>query len=287
MLRTRLAPTPSGFLHAGNGLNFALAWLLARSQGGLVRLRIDDLDAPRVRPAYIEDIFRCLEWLGLDYDEGPAGPDEQAAVYSQRHRLPRYRAGLDSLLARGALFACDCARSRLPAGQPYDGHCRQRGLAPGPGKALRLLTPAGAEACWQERGQPRCLAVGRLLPDFAVWRKDDLPAYQLASLLDDLDQDVNLIVRGEDLAPSTAAQVFLARAAGWEAFGQAHFWHHPLLLDSQGRKLSKSDGAEALRSWRSGSPARFWRLFARWQGLPALDSAQEAREVFTGGSGAS
>jgi glutamyl-tRNA synthetase len=280
MIRTRLAPTPSGFLHAGNGLNFALAWLLARSRGGIVRLRIDDLDAPRVRPEYVEDIFRCLEWLGLDYDEGPAGPGEQASAYSQRLRLDRYRQGLESLLARGALFACDCARSRLAPGQPYDGHCRPRGLAPGPGKALRLHTPAEAEACWQDAAGLRCLPLGSSLPDFVVWRKDDLPAYQLASLLDDLDHAVSLIVRGEDLAPSTAAQVFLAQAGGWEAFGQVRFWHHPLLLDAQGRKLSKSDGAEALRSWRSGSPARFWQLFARWQGLPEASSAQEARAIF-------
>ncbi|RFP65784.1 hypothetical protein D0N36_07595 [Hymenobacter lapidiphilus] len=110
---SRLAPTPSGFLHLGNAVNFTLTWLLTRRAGGTLHLRIDDLDRARFRPAYLDNIFRTLAWLGLDYDHGPSGPDEFERHYSQQHRLAEYEAALQAArAAHPALFyACRCSRT--------------------------------------------------------------------------------------------------------------------------------------------------------------------------------
>ncbi|ADH86673.1 tRNA glutamyl-Q synthetase [Desulfurivibrio alkaliphilus] len=301
MLRSRLAPTPSGYLHLGNAVNFILTWLLVRRADGRLKLRIDDADAGRSRPEYIEDIFRQLEWLGLDWDLGPAGPDEFTARYSQLQRLERYRAGLNALQAQQVLFFCHCTRrqiKKISADHLYPGTCRSRFQAPVEPHTVRIrvphrwvFDPASQEAAWPfaaawptsgEQAPKTLLRETPSLPpvllatemgDFILWRRDNLPAYQLASLLDDLDDEINLIVRGLDLLPSTAAQVFLAEQLGpaGAAFLGAEFLHHPLLTDRQGRKLAKSDQALSLAAMRAAgtSPAAVYRRAARFLGLPA------------------
>jgi glutamyl-tRNA synthetase len=185
-IRTRIAPTPSGYLHAGNAWSFLLTWLSARRQGGSIRLRIDDLDAARMRGEYVEDIFASLEWLGLDWDTGPRTPAEAETIHSQRLRIPRYREALERLAALSAagpqapaspmgpgplgaeaasplLYACSCSRGKvkrdaLNAGRPglYPGTCRDAGIewrrnfdARHPSQEsypLRLHVPGSAEA---------------------------------------------------------------------------------------------------------------------------------------------
>ncbi|MDF1613958.1 glutamate--tRNA ligase family protein [Desulfurivibrio dismutans] len=291
MIRSRFAPTPSGYLHLGNAVNLILAWLLVRRAGGLIKLRIDDADAHRCRPEFIEDIFRQLDWLGLDWDLGPGGPDEFTSRYSQRRRLERYREVLSTLQARGGLFFCTCSRrqiKKISDSHLYPGTCRSCGQPPGRPHTARIMVPdqwthdpAPREmvlAATSGAGRP--LAGSTLCPvslatemgDFILWRRDNLPAYQLASLVDDLDDGINFIVRGRDLLPSTAAQSFLAeqlgRAGG--AFLAADFLHHPLLTNDQGQKLAKSDQALSLAAMRRAgtTPGDIYRQAARFLGQP-------------------
>lgn len=278
--RSRLAPTPSGYLHLGNAWNFGLTWLLTRRAGGRLRLRIDDLDAPRVRPAYVEDIFRTLEWLGLDWDEGPTGPEDHARNYSQQDRHARYEALITQLGER--VFACGCSRRAIEAASPdgqYPGTCRRRGLPlDQPGTALRVQT-ADAAVTWTDGWQgPVTRWPDQAMRDPVIRRKDGIPAYQIASLADDLDHGITHILRGADLLDSTAIQLWLAEVAGEPRFGQVQFYHHPLLTDATGHKLSKSAGSAALAHQREAGhpPTEVWTQLAAWLGWPiAPRSAQE------------
>lgn len=282
-LRTRIAPTPSGYLHVGNAWSFAIAWLLARSRGGSVHLRIDDLDAARLRPEYLEDIFASLRWLGLDWDTGPRDAADFRAHHSQRLRLDRYREALDQIARQGEVFSCDCTREQArraseAAGTPglYPGTCRGKGLpSDAPGASLRLRVPV--EAACEARdllAGPRRWQPGRDMGDFVVRQKNGDPAYQLASVIDDEDLGINCVVRGMDLLPSTGAQLFLARQLGAQGFLAADFLHHSLwVADGEAGKLSKSALGSAsesftLRSLRgTGTSAPLYQAFARQLGI--------------------
>lgn len=268
--RLRYAPTPSGYLHLGNALNFRLNWLVARQNGGKILLRIDDLDADRKRPEYVADVFESLRWLGLDWDEGPGlayrctpewhsgtqaqvtcgtprrcatldNPEYHSQVtdfeknWSQHRRMPLYVKLLDELRATGLLYACHKSRRDLaPFGSSYPVEFREQNLSlDEPDVAWRIATPTGFP-----------------LPDFIVRRRDGLPAYQVASLADDLHFGITHIVRGADLEPSTAAQRWLAECLGKQDFLNVQFYHHPLLTNAQGEKLSKSAGSTSLRAMR-------------------------------------
>ncbi len=251
-MRSRLAPTPSGLLHIGNAFSFIVTWALTRRLGGSLLLRIDDLDTDRKRPDFVADIFDNLDWLGLDWDEGPRNPADLDALWSQHRRLPLYRAALEQLTATpGALYACECSRGRLAhngATARYPGICRDKGLPQGlPGTKLRYRAPLDAAA-----------------GDFIVWKKDGFPAYQLASVVDDEHFAVTHIVRGADLLPSTAMQKLLAAALGYAHFPRVRFLHHPLLIDTGGRKFSKSDGALSLTALRREGmrPSAIYRFVA-------------------------
>lgn len=263
--RLRLAPTPSGFLHAGNALNFVLTWLAARAHSGArILLRIDDLDADRKRPEYVRDVFDTLDWLGLDWDEGPCDPGDFEQNWSQHRRLPRYVNTLNELRAGGWLFACGKSRRELePFQGKYPPEFRNQGLSLDlPDVAWRIRTPEGFP-----------------LPDFVVRRRDGIPAYQIGSLTDDQYFRITHIIRGADLLDSTQAQLFLAECLDWQAFAQIRFLHHPLLTDSNGEKLSKSAGATALQVRRSAghSPASIFKETAALIGLPSqnIETAQE------------
>lgn len=247
-LRTRIAPTPSGLLHPGNGAAFVLTWKLARSAGGRILLRIDDLDQERVRPDHVEDIFRTLEWLRIDWDEGPEGPGDLASTWSQAHRLDHYAQQAERLKEAGSLYACTCSRTAL-AGCT----CRQQALAfDMPEATWRLdLRKAPVQHVRTWPGPDVDLIPGVLMPqDPVIRQRGGRSAYQLASLVDDLDQAIDFIVRGKDLLPSTACQLHLACVLGMTAFRASTFVHHGLLTDAAGRKLSKSHGAGSLKAMR-------------------------------------
>lgn len=249
---TRLAPTPSGFLHAGNALNFLLTDRLARRTGATLRLRIDDLDAERGRQAYVEDIFEGLAWLGIRPDVGPRDAEDQRRHWSQQLRVPRYRELADALRCAGEVYACGCSRQQratlLAAGVSTCG-CRTAGSdLDDETLAWRVRIPEAAEVTVHGLcGPPRTERPFAWLPDPVVLQRAQdgrprRPAYQLASLADDVDHGITFIVRGEDLFPSTLVQLHLARVLGLSAFAAVRFLHHPLLTDDSGAKLSKSVG---------------------------------------------
>lgn len=251
MLRSRLAPTPSGYLHTGNALNFLLTETLVRAGHGHLHLRIDDLDRERVRPAYVDNIFATLQWLGIRWDSGPRDAADFAACHSQHLRLALYAELLGCLAAvPGLVYACTCSRAQVaatagPDGR-YAGTCRHKALPlDTPGAAWRVCTAADPAPVRFADGLlgPQALDVAALVGDFVIRKKDGLPAYHTASLADDVADRMTLIVRGLDLLPSTAAQLWLARQAGppWAVvFGAVRFWHHPLVLAPDGGKISKS-----------------------------------------------
>jgi glutamyl/glutaminyl-tRNA synthetase len=274
-LRTRLAPTPSGLLHPGNGLSFVLTWVIARANGGQVLLRIDDLDKARCKEEYIEDVFYTLEWLGIDYDEGPSGVDDFHENWSQHNRLDRYSDALNVLRKNEQLFACDCTRKSIRA-ISSDGHypntCLDKALdfeasdvswrvKPGLSNIeLKLRT-------WENA--PTTISL-KDINAFIVKQKNGFPAYQLASLIDDQLYNINFIVRGEDLWGSTLSQLYLAYLLDHTAFLNTTFWHHPLIVDKKGEKLSKSKGAGSLQSWRTSgrTPGKIYRWAIQHLALP-------------------
>lgn len=266
--RLRLAPTPSGYLHAGNALNFIFNWLAARLHGSKILLRIDDLDADRKRPEYVRDVFDSLQWLGLDWDEGPFSAEEFEEKWSQHRRLPDCFELLDRLRVAGLLFACRKSRRDLaPFEGGYPPEFRKQGLS-----------LDDRDVAWRIRTPPDFP-----LPDFVVRRRDGIPAYQVASLADDLYFRITHIVRGADLEPSTAAQRFLAEYLGESAFLNIRFLHHPLVADEQGKKLSKSAGAASLKALREGGagPESVFRQAAEMVGLKG-DSAPALLEALRG-----
>ncbi len=272
-VRSRIAPTPSGLLHLGNALNFVLTWVATRAVNGTLRLRIDDADRGRCRQEFVEDILRQLGWLGLDWDEGPSGVADFFRRHSQLHRLDRYRRVLRRLQEEGAVYPCSCSRRQIRQRSStglYPGTCRLR-PPPTEGGSRFAWRVALPQECWVAVDGVR-LALPQAMGDFVLWRKDDLPAYQLASLVDDLDHRISFVVRGEDLLPSSAAQLFLARLLGEDGgvFCSAAFFHHPLITGPANEKLSKSKGALTLAAMRQAGagPEAVYRLAASFLDLP-------------------
>ncbi|MGI4759634.1 MAG: glutamate--tRNA ligase family protein [Janthinobacterium lividum] len=262
----RLAPTPSGYLHLGNAVNFVLTWLLVRRAGGTLHLRIDDLDRARLRRAYLENIFRVIDWLRLDYDQGPSGPDDFLRHYSQLLQLPSYNQALRRLAQRpGLVYGSPRSRSgsASEAAVPLST----------PGVAWRVRVPMGTNVAWVDGGQGApTVPLAIQMPDFVVRKKDGVAAYQLASVVDDLRLGTTLIVRGLDLLPSTAAQLWLAaQLAETSAFNPAdiQFYHHHLLTDSAGNKLSKTTQAAGDQGiLAAAGPGVVYAAVARLLGLP-------------------
>ena len=233
---TRIAPTPSGFLHEGNLVNFLLTQRLAREVGADVALRIDDLDVFRMRPEYVEDIFRCLAWLDIEWQQGPRSLADYEALPEPEERAEHYFGRLEAMIAAGLpAFVCACSRRDLGRDARCEKGCVDKSLKLKEGKtAARVRVP---------ETEPELRAA---MGDFVVWRREDLPAYQLQSLIDDEEMGVTHIVRGEDLADSTMAQRYLARFIPGSRFLQADIRHHPLITSETGEKLSKSQGTACL-----------------------------------------
>lgn len=270
--RTRIAPTPSGYLHLGNVFSFAITAALARESGARTMLRIDDLDRERTRAAYVADIFETLVYLDIPWDDGPTDCDAFEAAYSQMHRMELYRDALQQLRDSGAVFACDCSRSaqrhhhssnhHSPGG--YTGRCKHRGLS-----------LDGSGYCWRIDTDKTQLPAD--MRDFIVRKKDGIPAYQLASVVDDMHFGVDLMVRGQDLVGSTAAQLFLADKLGYQWFREATFVHHTLLMADGGEKLSKSAGATSIHYLRNKgySKTAIYRTIGQMAGLQQSISSWE------------
>jgi glutamyl-tRNA synthetase len=291
--KTRIAPTPSGYLHLGNVLSFALTAALARQTGAGILLRIDDLDRGRVSRDYVEDIFNTLNFLGIPWDEGPRNLGEYEREYTQLRRMDLYREALSQLREEGKLFACTCSRTQVLRDSTdggYAGTCRNKGIPlDTEGCIWRIRTEAAGEIgvkgiAEAAGGKEIRAALPVEMTDFVVRKRDGFPAYQLTSVIDDLYYGIDLVVRGEDLWPSTLAQQWLAGELGRGAFREIHFYHHALLMETGGSpvermgdaptgaggaKLSKSAGATSVRYLRGqgGQPADLYPMIVRMLGM--------------------
>ena len=258
---SRIAPTPSGYLHAGNAYNFILTYLLTRSLGGVLHLRIDDYDLGRYRREFVQNIFDVLEFLGLCYDKGAKNVSDFEQNFSFKTRAKRYENALKKL---DEIYICECTRATKDAYENgiYTKICKDKKLKFIKDKtAIRLSVDENDELGRQVAAQ---------MGDFVIYKKDFTPAYNFASVIDDEDMGINLVVRGEDLLPCTLAQRYLAKRLNF-SFLNAKFIHHKLLLDG-GKKLSKSSKSPPIDL--SQNPKIYYKMLAIDLGLN-LNSADK------------
>jgi len=275
--RGRLAPSPTGLLHVGHARTFWIAAQRAKESKGTLVLRNEDLDPQRCRPKFADTMLEDLSWLGLRWDEGPdcGGP---CAPYSQSERKARYLQAWRRLRDGGFIYPCTCSRKdlALAATAPndaddepiYPGRCRSREdaakFAEPAGVNWRFRVPDGEEVRFQDaRLGPQHFIAGTDFGDFIVWRRDDVPAYQLAVVVDDAEMQITEVVRGADLLKSTARQLLLYRALGLTPPG---FYHCDLVVDERGTRLAKRHDALSIRQLRD----RGWTPAQVIAGLGAL-----------------
>jgi glutamyl-tRNA synthetase len=272
--RGRLAPSPTGYLHLGHARTFLIAAERARQFEGTLILRNEDLDPDRCKPEYVAAMYEDLQWLGIQWDEGP-DCGGQFSPYSQSERREIYLGAWRQLRDTGIVYPCTCSRKGLAASatapndaddEPmYPGKCRHRtdatNFAKPAGVNWRFRVPDGAEIEFHDQhlGAQK-FAAGSDFGDFVVWRRDDVPAYQLAVVADDQAMQITEVVRGADLLKSTARQLLLYRALGWEA---PQFYHCDLVRDEAGVRLAKRHDALSIRRLReSGWTAEQVRALA-------------------------
>lgn len=259
--RGRIAPSPTGLLHLGHARTFLIAAERATQAGGVLIFRNEDLDPERCRPEFVSAMFEDLRWLGIDWNEGPdcGGPHRP---YSQSERRELYLAAWKQLRDEGFIYPCTCSRKELAqaASAPndlddepvYPGKCRGRTDASSfekpAGVNWRFRVPDGEEISFADLHLgPQSYVAGRDFGDFVVWRRDDVPAYQLAVVTDDHAMGVTEVVRGADLLKSTARQLLLYRALGVNA---PQFYHCELVRDDSGVRLAKRHDALSIRRLR-------------------------------------
>lgn len=246
--RGRFAPSPTGPLHFGSLVSALASWLDARAHRGVWLVRIEDIDGPRTVPGAAEDILATLERFGMQADEPPVW---------QSTRLARYQQALEQLKAGGLIYPCGCTRKEIADSLlhahvrnttlAYPGTCRE-GLHGKPARAWRLRVPDGDTAiiAFEDRWQGmQTQNLATEVGDFVLKRADDQWAYQLAVVVDDADAGITHIVRGADLMDSTARQIYLQRCLGVPT---PEYLHVPVVMNEQGEKLSKQNGATALDS---------------------------------------
>ncbi len=247
---TRFAPAPTGWLHLGHVVNALHVWGIARERGARVILRIEDHDRTRCREEYVDGILEDLEWLGFV-------PDSVAPRQSAAERTARYESALARLHHAGLVYACDCSRRDIAMDVPdrfgeemrYPGRCRARGLGRDSTPARRVRMDDGGETFVDERLGEQVQSPSQQCGDLLVRDRAGNWTYQFAVVVDDLDQGVDLVIRGEDLLSSTGRQIRLAKLLGRTAPPQ--FLHHALVKNPDGSKLSKSAGDTAIRELRA------------------------------------
>lgn len=244
-VRVRFAPSPTGVLHVGGARSALQNWVFARQRGGTFVLRVEDTDVSRSRPEWTEGILSALDWLGIARDayEGP---------YFQSSYAGEHRVAADRLVTAGRAYYCDCTREAVQArtGDPhrgYDGFCRDRGLAPGPGRALRFRTPdeGATRVTDMIRGEP--IFDNAHMEDFVIARGDGSAVFLLANVVDDATMGITHVIRAEEHLSNTPKQQLL-----WEALGHAApVWAHlPVVVNEQRQKLSKRRDKVALETYR-------------------------------------
>ena len=242
--RVRFAPSPTGFFHVGGARTALYNLIFARQHDGVLILRIEDTDLERNKPEWIDGIQSALRWIGVEWDEGP---------YFQSERGELYKSAAERLLLQGNAYYCDCTREVVEARTGaqhigYDGFCRDRGLEPGEGRALRFRTPETGATTVRDliRGEPTF--ENSSLDDFVLVRGNGATTFMLANVADDIDMRVTHVIRGEEHLPNTPKAQLL-----WEALNDKPppVWAHvPVLVNEQRQKLSKRRDKVALESYR-------------------------------------
>ena len=255
LVTTRFAPAPTGHLHLGHVFNAICVWETARREAGRVLLRIEDHDRQRSRREYEDSILEDLAWLGFVPDGAPVRQSQRGAIYE---------AALNRLRGQGLVYACECSRQEISAaGTPasaggaelrYPGTCASKGLAEAPGRAVRVRLPRSEERFTDLLQGPQVQVPSEQCGDLLARDRHGYWTYQFAVTVDDLEQSVNLVIRGVDLLESTGRQIQLGRMLG--RIEPPRFMHHPLVMKSATQKLSKSDGDTGIRELRAAAMTR-------------------------------
>ena len=247
-VRTRFAPSPTGYLHVGGARTALFSYLHARKHGGRFVLRIEDTDLERSTAESVNAILEGMTWLGLDYDEGP---------FYQTERFDRYNAVIDELMAKGLAYRCDCPKERLDALRDqqmaerlkprYDGHCRERLVDPSGPHVIRFRNPIDGLVVVNDLIRGRVAFNNAELDDLILRRSDGSPTYNLTVVVDDADMGITHVIRGDDHLNNTPRQINILRALGHEPPAYAHV---PMILGDDGARLSKRHGAVSVIAYR-------------------------------------
>ncbi|GAA1793478.1 glutamate--tRNA ligase [Planosporangium flavigriseum] len=244
-VRVRFAPSPTGMFHVGGARSALQNWIYAKQHNGVFVLRIEDTDAARNRPEWTEGIINALDWIGIKRGtyEGP---------YFQSSYAEQHRAAAERLRESGRAYYCECTREEVQARTGsqftgYDGYCRDRGLEPGPGRALRFRTPDEGETVVMDVVRGSVVTENANIEDFVIARADGSAVFLLANVVDDATMGITLVMRAEEHLPNTPKQQLL-----WEALGhQPPRWAHvPIVVNEKRQKLSKRRDKVALESYR-------------------------------------
>jgi len=247
-IRTRFAPSPTGYLHVGGARTALFSWLYARKHGGKFVLRIEDTDLERSTPESVNAILEGMTWLGLEYDEGP---------FYQTHRFDRYKEVIQQLLDQGDAYYCYCSREELDTMREqqiankekprYNGKCRNGGNGNGE-RVIRFKNPNHGEVVIDDLVKGRIVIANKELDDLIIARSDGTPTYNLTVVVDDMDMGLTHVIRGDDHVNNTPRQINILKALGAQLPIYAHV---PMILGSDGARLSKRHGAVGVMQYRN------------------------------------
>ena len=247
-IRTRFAPSPTGYLHVGGARTALFSWLYARKHGGKFVLRIEDTDLERSTEDSVNAIFEGMNWLGLEHDEGP---------FFQTRRFDRYNEVIDQLLQSGQAYRCTCSKERLDALREqqmankqkprYDGHCRHREIPVDEPHVVRFRNPEDGEVVFDDQIRGQIRVSNNELDDLIIRRSDGSPTYNLSVVVDDHDMAISHVIRGDDHINNTPRQINLFQAMGWDV---PVFAHVPMILGDDGARLSKRHGAVGVMQYQ-------------------------------------
>ena len=283
MTVTRFPPSPTGYLHIGGARTALYSWLHARQNQGKFVLRIEDTDLERSTQESVQAILDGMEWLGLDYDEGP--------IY-QTHRFDRYKEVIEDLLVRGHAYHCECSKERLDelreqqkaAGlkPKYDGRCRERGLSDSANTVVRFKNPLDGDVIIEDVVKGNIVISNHELDDLVIARPDGVPTYNLTVVVDDMDMGITHVIRGDDHINNTPRQINILQALGAQL---PLYGHVPMILGEDGARMSKRHGAVGVMQYRDDGflPEALLNYLVRlgWShGDQELFTMQELLELF-------
>jgi glutamyl-tRNA synthetase len=248
MVVTRFPPSPTGHLHLGGARTALFNWLFARHNKGKFILRFEDTDKERSKPEYVDSIISALKWLGLEWDEGP---------YFQSERIEIYQKYAKKLFEEGKAYYCECSKEVLEKKKEemlkrglkprYDGTCRDKNLGPGEGRALRIKVSEIEEIIFEDLLRGKIVFPAEEIDDFIIMRSDGTPTYHFAVVIDDITMGITHVIRGDDHISNTPKQIIIYNALG---VNPPEFAHIPMVLGSDGARLSKRHGAKSVLEYK-------------------------------------